>query len=96
MLLHYITQFFTDEYHHSVFMMLLFIFFDFPRRFPVSPLITYNFKFALREFTERAAFERRVPRDVRRFTAWFRASRFQASRRERRLSRLAVVSLVVY
>jgi hypothetical protein len=37
-------------------------------RVPVSPLIPYNIKFVQRGFTERAAFEERIPRVGREFT----------------------------
>jgi hypothetical protein len=40
----------------------------FHSRVPVSPLIPFNIKFIQRGFTERAAFEERIPRVGRGFT----------------------------
>lgn len=40
-------------------MVLLFIYFGFHGRVPVSPLIPYNTEFVQRGFTHRAAFEER-------------------------------------
>jgi hypothetical protein len=60
------------KYHYSILVYMVFCSFTltFNGRVPVSPLIPYNIKLVQRGFTERAAFEERIPHIGREFTAF--------------------------
>jgi hypothetical protein len=52
---------FINKYHYSIFIFFCLFTLTFHCRFPVSPLFPYNIEFVQRGFTERVAFEERIP-----------------------------------